>query len=93
MCFLVRMFLHSGFFLIFNTKFMWVVIYFIGAVLSYVLYRYDIKKTFGSFTVADRTLSLVCSLFSWILVILALAMIFRRFLGNLDIDWDKESKW
>ena len=70
--------------------YLWVGIYLIGAVLTYFLNRYGVKKEFNTYTTSCRFWGLFFSVYSWIGFI---AVLLTRHNGILNIDEDKIANW
>lgn len=52
-----------------------IIIYLVGCVLAYVMYKRDMVKANGEWTKGDRTYGILLSLFSWICVIVFFAVL------------------
>lgn len=64
------------------------IIWLIGYIFSYFLWRYGARKYDGIYTKGDRTKSLFTSVFSWIKVLLVIIMIIIA-----SSDDKEEAKW
>jgi hypothetical protein len=69
------------------------IIYFIGCVISYIVMKHDTISDEGidqnfTWTRADRIYCLIFSLFSWVLVIGPLVSVISK-----NINWDKKANW
>lgn len=65
-------------------------IYLIGSLLFYILFRKEVKAKFGEWLIHDRAVALFLSIFSWIGIIMFLLIkSFVIFIENSD----KDAKW
>ena len=72
-----------------------ILIYLVGCILTYLLFRYDWKKTFNNrWTIGDRRFALTISIGSWIGVVVGLSIIIPKFImRNYKVDSNKPAKW
>jgi len=71
-----------------------IILYLIGCILSYLLYRDDWTYTFNEWTVGDRRRAIAVSIFSWLTVIIGLSYyVDNHCKFNFRKDNNKPSKW
>jgi uncharacterized membrane protein len=70
------------------TPVLYILVYLIGCVIGYIMFRADFKKSVGVWTVGDRFAGIVLSILSWITVIVGILIIWED-----SFDTNKPAKW
>lgn len=64
------------------------IVYLVGVIISYLLFRYDFRKTFNNWTIGDRNLIIFLSVIgSWAAVIAGIASLLSNISNKKPAKW------
>jgi hypothetical protein len=70
----------------------WFIVWFVGGVIAYLLFKKATKRMFDKWTFGDMVNTIFMALFSWVCVLAIFFMCFEDITYDCNF-WNKPAKW